>query len=415
MNDKKAKVFRAVNGSPAENMEKVISMLGGVESLFGADDIVIVKPNLQWFNQGAPNIAAMNTLVTLIMEMKNGFNGEVIMAENVHYGPKPWEKAGWARNFSRNSDMPDVSNYNDLVERLKKNFGNRFSASHLIDIESGAKRIYSPGDGPAYVLCDGSGGVPLLSIDNGLTGKRRREVIMSYPIMRTDKGTLIDYRFGVWESGSYNQQPVKLINCAALNHHSSYCGITSAVKNFLGISDLSGGPDPIHRGRIEGHYYNFHSFPFDKWHKGPVPGMLGAEIGYFLKMVRRPFLNITTAEYCGLIDRTELPVARTRVVAASVDPVALDFHMAKYVLYPNSRIPLHDPEDPKSPTRQSLEQCALYGDYCFDEKYVDLEAFDFAKKTIQRDDELEVQGDKEWGSGLKPLLKYSAARMHLVS
>lgn len=410
-----ARVFRAVNGSPGENMEKVVEMMGGIDALIGLDDIVILKPNLQWFNHGAPNIAAVNSLVEMIMGMRNGFRGQVILMENIHYGPKPWELAGWARPFARNSDLPGISNYNELAAVLKKKYDNNFSVCHLIDVKSGGKRVFSPTDGPGYVLCDGAHDVPLLSMDNGLTGKNRREVLMTYPIIRTDRGTLVDYRHGVWENGAYTNQPVKLINIAALNHHSSYCGMTSAVKNFLGVSDLSGGPDPHENGRIIGHYYNFHSFPFDKWKKGPVPGMLGAVVGFFLKMIRRPFLNITTAEYCGLVDRTHPPVAHTKAVAASTDPVALDHHMAKYVLRPNSRIRLHNPEHRRSPTAQYLGYCAQYGEYCFDENQVQVQSYDLMRKAFQGENELTVRGEKEWGRDTKLLMKYSLLRSGVTS
>jgi len=408
------KVVRALNGTPAENMEKVLSMMGGVETLFGDGDIVIIKPNLQWFNQGAPNIAAVDRLITLIMERKGGFNGEVVIAENVHRGPRPWETAGWSTDFARNSELPGIRNYNGLAGRLKKAYGNRFSVCHLIDIGSGGKRVYSAADGPGYVLCDGSGNVSLLAMDNGLTGPSRREVVMSYPILRTDKGTIIDYRWGAWEQGTFTGQPVKFINCAALSHHSAFCGMTSSVKNYLGVIDLSGGANPLKGGKLVGHYHNFHSFAFNWSKKGPVPGMLGAEVGHFLKTVRRPFLNITTAEYCGLIDRTHLPVAHTKLIAASPDPVALDFHMAKYVLYENSHVSVHDPEDPKSPTHQSLAQCARTGGYCYDESHVDVESFDFLSNSPQAHEDLTVQADRQWGGNLRSLLKYAVFRTGIV-
>ena len=406
-----ATVYRALNGSPADNLEKVLSLMGGVESLFGPDDIVILKPNLQWFNQGAPNIAAMDRLVAVIMERKGGFRGEVVMAENIHRGPKPWEKEGWAIPFARNSDLPGIPHYGGLAARLRQTYGDRFSVSHLVDIGSGGNRVHSPAEGPGYIVCDGTGGVPLLSVDNGLAGANRREVVMSYPVLRTDRGTLVDYRWGVWEKGAYTDRPVKFVNCAALNHHSSFCGVTGSVKNYLGVSDLSGGSDPARNGRLSGSYFNFHSFAFDWNKKGPVPGMIGAEVGFFLKAVRRPFLNITTAEYCGLSDRTELPVARTRVVAASADPVALDLHMTKYILHPNSRISVHDPEDPGSPTAQYLERCAEYGDYCFDDAGIEVSSYDLSTRALQNNDDLAVLGDKEWGINPRSLLKYAYFRV----
>jgi hypothetical protein len=406
-----AKIFRAVNGRPADNLEKALSLMGGVEALFGAGDVVVLKPNLQWYNQGAPNISAMDRLARLILERPGGFRGEVVLAENTHRGPRPWERAGWAVRFARNSDLPGVVHYNALAEKLKQDYGERFSVCHLIDIASGGKRVHSPADGPGYVLCDGTGGAPLLAFDNGLQGKDRREVVMSYPILRTDRGTLVDYRLGVWENRAYTEQPVKLVNCAGLNHHSVYCGVTSAVKNFLGVSDLSGGPDPAGGGRLTGSYLNFHSFPFTGDKKGPVRGMLGAEVGHFLKTVRRPFLNVTTAEYCGLVDRIGPPVARTKAVAVSTDPVALDFHMAKYVLFANSGISHHDPENPGSPAAQDLKACAEAGDYRYGEENVEVRSFDFATGKLQGDSELAVRGDREWGANPRSLLKYTILRV----
>jgi hypothetical protein len=406
-----ATVYRAVNGSPGDNLEKVLALMGGAEALFGDEDVVILKPNLQWYNQGAPNIAAMDRLVTLIMERRGGFRGEVVLAENIHRGAKPWERAGWAVPFVRNADLPGVRNYNELAGGLKKRYGDRFSVCHLVNIASGGKRVRSSADGPGYVICDGTGGVPLLSFDNGLAGGKRREVVMSYPILRTDRGTLIDYRLGVWENGIYTERAVKFVNCAALNHHSVYCGFTSAVKNYLGVSDLSGGPDPAGGGRLAGTYFNFHSFPFDGDAKGPVPGMLGAEVGHFLKTVRRPTLNITTAEYCGLVDRVGLPVARTRAVAASADPVALDFHTAKYILFANSGISLHDPENRRSPSARYLRECARTGDYCYDESRVEVASFDLAAGRLQGEGELVVRADRQWGGNLRSLLKYAVLKV----
>jgi len=82
-------VYRTVNGSPAENVRKVVEMMGGIAKLFGEDDIVLIKPNAQWWNQGATNLAALSTFVDLIMERPGGFQGEVVIAENCHRGNSP--------------------------------------------------------------------------------------------------------------------------------------------------------------------------------------------------------------------------------------------------------------------------------------------------------------------------------------
>jgi hypothetical protein len=405
-----AAVFRAVNGSPGENLEKVLELMGGPGALFGEEDVVILKPNLQWYNQGATNIAAMARLVTLIMERPGGFRGEVVLAENTHRGARPWLHTGWAVPFVRNADLPGIRTYNELAAALRSRHGDRFSVCHLIDIGGGGRRVFGPADGPGYVICDGTGGAPLLTLDNGLTGPAKRKVAMSYPIFQTERGTLVDYRLGVWESGAYTGRPVKLVNCAALNHHSVYCGFTSAVKNFLGASDLSGGPDPASGGRLSGEYYNFHSFPFNGDARGPAAGMLGAEIGHFLKTVRRPALNITTAEWCGLVSRVDLPAARTHAVAASTDPVALDLHTAKYLLFTNSGISLHDPNAPDSPAAADLAACARTGGCCGDLSRIRTVSFDLAAGRLQTDSELPVRGEREWGGNVRALLKYAVLR-----
>lgn len=408
---KKTTIFRSINGSPQENMMKVVDLMGGIDRIVGSHDVIVLKPNVQWWNQGSPNIAAIDTFVSLIMTRPGGFHGEVIIAENNHRGAQPWTKVGWTKTFVRNCDLPGVSNYGDLARQLKKKYGERFSVCHWIDIEAGAKRVYSPADGTGYVLCDGTGGVPLLSISNRIEGANHRQVIMSYPIFQTDKGTIVDLKNGIWSKGAYTEQPLKYINCAALNHHSFYCGVTSAVKNYLGVSDLSGGPDPSQNGKITGKYYNFHSFPFDKWEKGPRTGMLGLEIGRFFNTIRRPDLNITTAEWIGLSNRTEPPVSHTRAICAGTDPVALDYHSAKYILYPNSRIRLHHPEYTKGPFHIDLIQCAQESGYSFDEHDVDIQSFDISKMRLQRDQELKVTGETFWYSDWKSMAKYILGRL----
>jgi len=408
---KKVTLYRSVHGAPSDNISKVMEMMGGMEKIFGAGDIIVIKPNIQWWNQGAPNIACVNAFISMIMERSGGFRGEVVIAENNHRGAQPWNEAGWTQSFERNSDSPGIRNYNQLADHLKKNYGDRFSVCHWIDIDAGGKRVYSPADGPGYVICDGTGGVPLLSISNGLKDEKRREVIMSYPIFQTDKGTIIDLKNGIWSKGSYTRQPLKFVNFAALNHHSFYCGPTSAMKNFLGVCDLSGGPDPHNNGKLTNGYYNFHSFPFDKWSKGPVQGMLGLEIGMFLHTIRKPDLNITTAEWVGISTRTEPPVVRTRAVCTCTDPIALDYHTAKYILYPNSHIRVHDSDFTGGPFYHDLQKCSEQSGCILDEQYVDIQSFDHSTARLQKDDELVVIGEKIWGNDIKSLFKYCVTRL----
>ncbi len=83
---------------------------------------------------------------------------------------------------------------NQLADSLKKKYGKQFSVCHWVDVDAGNKRVFSPADGTGYVYCDGTGGVPLISLDNNAHGDKFRAVIMSYPIFQTDKGTIIDFK-----------------------------------------------------------------------------------------------------------------------------------------------------------------------------------------------------------------------------
>jgi hypothetical protein len=406
-------LYRSVNGTPRDNMLMVIGLAGGPKRLFGPEDVVLIKPNVQWWNQGAPNLSALETLVDLIMNRAGGFRGEVIVAENCHRGPDPSQSksSGWKNHFEWNSDIPNVYNMNGLTGLLKKQYGNRFSTTHWINASSGGKRVFGPSDGPGYVYCDGSSGVPLISCENEQQGSEHRATIMTYPIFVTERGTVIDFKNGVWRKGSYTGQPLRFINLSALNHHSAYCGITSSIKNYMGITDLSGGPNPHNNGRLSGNYYNFHSFPFNEWAPGPAAGMLGKEIGVFIKEIRKADLNITTAEWVGLSSRIHPPVVRTRVVLASTDPVALDYHGAKYIIYPNSRIRYHNPDNAKGPLNHYLRRCAQeYGGF-FDEKKVKVHSYNFHKKRYQNDDELVIIGNKEWGNDFRSIMKYLYLRL----
>ena len=408
MSEIRSTIYRSVNGSSAENMVEVLELMGGIERIFGPDDVIVIKPNLQWWNQGAPNLNAILCLVDLIMERPGGFDGEVVIAENCHRGNTPWvaNRSGWAHRFEWNADNPEFDNANELAALLKKRYSGKFSIRHMIDVKGGGKRVYGPGEGDGYVYCDGTGGVPLIDFDNGATGENNRRTIMTYPVFSTDGGTTIDFKNGIWKKGAYTKRPLRFINFAALNHHSEYCGMTSAVKNYFGVTDLSGGGDPSVDGHLTDRYYNFHAFAFNEWTPGPVPGMLGAEIAVFMNTIRKADLNIVTAEWTGLVSRNFMPVAHTKTVLASTDPVALDYHAAKYVLYPNSKIGIHNPDNKKSPLNVYLNACSAAGGGNIDEQFVDVSSFDFLHRTTQKQSELVIKADKTIGTNIKQILKY---------
>jgi hypothetical protein len=86
---------------------------------------------------------------------------------------------------------------------------------------------------------------------------------------------------------------------------------------------------------------------------------------------------------------------------------------SSYSGYPNSGIAFHNPEDESTPVYHYLKACADQGGGVFDERFVDIKSYDHRIKRMQRDDELIVKGDVEWGRGVKTLMKYFAFRTGL--
>jgi hypothetical protein len=105
-------IYESKNGTPEQNVQKVVEMMGGIEKFIGKEDIVILKPNAQWWNQGMTNTNAMKGFIELVLAIP-GFKGEIIIAENHHcFGKRNTSNIrGWVTQ-ERNGDF----NLNELIE-----------------------------------------------------------------------------------------------------------------------------------------------------------------------------------------------------------------------------------------------------------------------------------------------------------
>jgi hypothetical protein len=263
---------------------------------------------------------------------------------------------------------------------------------HWRDAGSGQGRVVSgPDEGDGYVWCEEEYSY------HGIKAK------MTYPIFTSPySGVTIDFKNGAWKNGKYTGQPVKFINISALRNHSN-AGVTAAVKNYLGVVDLSCG----YRGKEPEGYYNFHYIAVD-WpsvgilregmkslitsnlmrkqritqkiadYVGPQTGALGGAVGHFMKTIRTADLNIIAAEYGGHEGRRKAP-GHTKTVLASTDPVALDYFAGKYVLLPlgGSRARYNDPDNPRGTFHKYLKLCHAQGIGTLNEAEMVLHKFDF--------------------------------------
>lgn len=362
--DKKSEVFISKNGTPQENLRKAISMLGGIDKYIGKKDIVVIKPNLQWWNQGRSNLAAIKAFIDILFEMPN-FKGEVIIAENIHFMDENLPESerdnirGWTHFSEINGDIEGVNhNVNSLIELYTKQGFNNISKCHWRD--GGGKRdLWGNGKGGGLtdnpLVRDGYYWSSEEYIFKGFFGMKKWKVKMSYPIFTSSySGITIDLKKGAFRRNRttgtaevLDDRKVRLINFAALNTHGDDTGITSAVKNYMGITDMSCG----YWGLEPKNYANIH-FCGDRYYRHAKAG----PIGHFIKTIKKADINIVTAEWVGWGSRTDITkAAQAKTILVSTDPFALDYVGAKNIVLPiskNNR--LHDPENFESPIHKYL-------------------------------------------------------------
>lgn len=381
--DGMSRVYIAKGMTPENNMKKAIELIGGIDKFIDRNDVVILKPNAQWWNQGTTNTNNMKGFIELVLAVP-GFAGEIIIAENHHY--KKLVSRGW-NTEQRNGDY----NLVELVEHFQQKGYDNVTKYHWVDggpnpqPQEGnggyGKRVSTPEDGDGYVWLK----------DTVYVSRENRRCIMTYPIFTSGySGVKIDLMKGSYCDGRYVDN-VKLINFSCLNHHGHSFGVTASIKNLMGIPDMTcgyQGPEP------EG-YYNIHfigsmsrmyragtdmRYYGKKYGFGSSIGkamqesgvwrteFTGGALGHWMKTVKMPELNILAAEYVGWGGRGRSgPVKRhhANCVAISTDPVALDFIGAEKILLPSTPVDQEYYRQRNSPTNMPfnkfLKECNRQG------------------------------------------------------
>lgn len=376
--DGTSKIYLVRGGTPEQNMGRLLEALGGIETLVGKEDIVVLKPNAQWWNQGMTNTNAMKAFIEAVLAIP-GFEGEVVIADNHQYAA-PNSRA-WTTD-ERNGDF----NYNELVEHFQ-NAGHpnvtkyhwRCAGPNPSPLEGddalGSRIVKGPWEGDGYVWRD----------DIVYVSPLGRRCIMTYPIFTSAySGVTIDFKDGAWEDGEYTGQPVKFINFSALNHHGPYCGVTASVKNYMGIVDMTcgfQGTEP--KGFWNTHFVGLRSLdlPFERhlpWRIQHAANQYrwkhfhhtGAALGMFMREIQMADINFITADWVGYGSRTKGSLStRPKALLASRDPVALDYVASVEVLMPVSKaakaepslLRLNDAANEEGPFHAFLNSCQRAG------------------------------------------------------
>ena len=275
--------------------------LGGKDGLIDKEDVVLIKVNAQWKYKGCTNSDVIRGLIQRILEHPDGFDGEIVLFENGQGGGSMDCNSVWGGRY------PDDGVHANAEDE-------RYSFSYLVD------EVFSDERVSKYLLD------PIretfISSDEHSTDGYRKLTNVSYPCFTTAKGNRVELKEGIWNGTGYDEH-LKLINVPVLKHHGG-CGITGALKHIYGELSMADGKGG------ERHY-----------------ARLGQHCGEMITLVRTPVINILDCIWVTQINWAGYPPEHTthlNQLLASVDPVALDYWAAKYLLYPIDNNKEHHPD-----------------------------------------------------------------------
>jgi len=278
----------------------VAAMNKGSRGLIARGDTIIIKVNSQWDERGGTNTDLLKSLIKAIVEHPDGFVGEIVVADNgqAQYGSTG---GGGSLDYSRNN-AEDTS---QSVQRVVDSFADYRVSTYLWDnITTVRVKEYSEGDvNDGYIT--------------SATVSPEAAAMISYPKFKTKFGTRISVKLGIWnpKTQTYDSDNLKLVNVPVLKTHFIY-GVTACVKHYMGM-----GSDKL-TAQLGA-----------SAHSTVGTGGMGVE----MVGTRFPLLNIIDAIWVnakpGGGPRTPYDAAtRADVIAASVDPVALDYWASKNIL-----------------------------------------------------------------------------------
>lgn len=350
------KVYMVKNGNVGDNIKKLFEIMGGVSLFIQSDDVVILKCNGQWPNQGYTNTECIKYVIDEILSI-NQFSGEILICDNVQGVPDE-ENSGFNASPENRKNNWNEHNWNTLA--LEYQSKNKPVGIFSWRNDYSGKGISGPSEGCGWV--------------RSFFSFHGKQAFLSYPIFESPitAGKIIDMKNGVWERGSYTGQRVKTIFMPTLNNHGylseDYAGVTSALKCFFGATEII----PHQDGTIEHNgkdCYNIHSASYTN-NNAYFAGELAAK---YIQKIYKPILYITCAIWSGYESRTGA-AKETKTVVACDNPATLDYVSCKFVISPFA--PWLDP-DQNNNTRQQILGCIENGIGTIDKDQFELKTYDF--------------------------------------
>lgn len=334
------RVYMVKNGTVKDNIMKLFELLGGISRYVDTNDVIVLKCNGQWPNQGYTNTECIKYVIEEILSIDR-FSGEILICDNIQGVPDDETRGFRASIENRRNNWQD-HNWNSLTEEFRSKNKPVGVLSWKNDYEG--KGISGPSEGQGWV--------------RSFFSFHDKQVFLSYPVFESPvtPGKIIDMKNGVWENGHYTGQKVKTIFMPTLNNHGcfseDYAGITSAVKCFFGATEIIPHQDGTisHNGK---NCFNIHSATYTS-NNAYYAGELAAR---FIKTIYNPVLYITCAIWSGYESRTGA-AQETKTVLACENPATLDYVSCKWVISPFA--PWLDP-DLDNNTRKQILGCTENG------------------------------------------------------
>ena len=272
----------------------------GPLGFIGNNDVVIIKVNSQWDERGGTNTDLVKSIIKAIIDHPDGWKGEIVVADNgqAQYG-------GAGRGGSLDWGVSNAQDQTQSIQDVVDMYADYRVSTYLWDtITSNVVQEFAEGD-------DEDGYVVQTNIIPS-TG-----TVVSYPKFTTPFGTQISFKYGVYkpEIEDYDVDRLKVISVPVLKTHMIY-GVTGAVKHYMGVPS-----DKLSAGLG----YRIHS------------AVGKGAMGTLMAQTRVPTLNIVDAIYVNALpkDGPKTPYSHateTNIIAASVDPVAIDYWASKNIL-----------------------------------------------------------------------------------
>jgi len=266
--------------------------------LIASGDVIIIKINCQWAERGGTNTDLIRSVIQAITEHPERFTGEVIIADNgqAQYGN---ERRGGSLSWTNANSANRRQSVMDVV-RIFQTLGYRVTGVLWDEFTTVRVQEFSAGDARNGFVVEDT--------------VRSTGLEISYPKFTTEYGTQVSFKEGIWNAVAqvYDSEKLKVINMPVLKSHALY-QVTGAVKAYMGTPS-----DRLTNSRA---------------HNSIGRGGMGTQMAY----TRIPVINIMDMIWIG-VERgpssSYSTAKQMNKVAASLDPVALDYWASKNILMP---------------------------------------------------------------------------------